>query len=152
MKLRCKLLIALALFAMAAAESASAQGFKWWQSQRFQQTLGLTAEQIARLEGLYQTAEPALRAEKQALDRLEEKLSKVIADPASDEAAVMAACEKVDAARNELSRSRTLMLFRMRRVLSDEQNLQMKQMHERDRSRGGRPRGDHPDSSGSFPR
>lgn len=126
-----------------AAEPAFAQGFKWWQLERFQKALVLSEEQITRLEGIYQTTEPMLRAQKTALDRREDKLSKVIADPKADEPAVLLATDRLDAARNELNRTRTLMLFRMRRVLTDEQNVKMKELHEhdrRDRDRDRKPR------------
>ena len=94
----------------------------------------MTAEQITRIEGIYQTTEPLLRAQKQAFDRREEKLSKTIADPKSDEPAVLQATDRLEAARTEISRTRTLMLFRIRRVLTDEQNVKMTAMHERDRN------------------
>ncbi len=45
----------------------------------------------------------------------------------------MQATDRLEAARNEMSRTRTLMLFRIRRVLSDEQHLKMNAMHEHDR-------------------
>ena len=111
---------------------ASAQG-RWWQSNRFKKELVLTEEQITRIEGIYQSALPLLRAQKEAFDRREEKLSKVIADPKSDEAAVVQASDRLEAARNEMGRTRTLMFFRIRRVLSDEQLLKLNAMHEHDR-------------------
>jgi Spy/CpxP family protein refolding chaperone len=111
---------------------ASAQG-RWWQSDRFKKELGLTQEQITRIEGIYQGALPLLRAQKEAFDRREEKLSKVIADPKSDEASVVQASDRLEAARNEMGRTRTLMFFRIRRVLSDEQLVKLNAMHEHDR-------------------
>ena len=133
----------LAIAVLAGPATAYSQSFKWWQSARFQNELDLSAEQIARLDAIFQTAEPSLRAQKSALDKLEHKLSKVIADSASDEAMVLQAAERVEGARAELSRTRTLQLFRMRRVLSDEQNTTMKEMHARDRrERERRPKGD----------
>jgi Spy/CpxP family protein refolding chaperone len=137
--------LALSLVVLGLPAQAMAQGFKWWQDERFQKELALTTEQITRLEGLFQTTEPTLRAQKDALERREEKLSKVIADPKSDEPAVLQSSERVEAARNELSKTRTLMLFRMRRILTDEQNVKMKQIHERDKAdRDKRPRGTPP--------
>jgi Spy/CpxP family protein refolding chaperone len=133
--------LALSLVLLALAGPVGAQGFKWWQNGRFQKELGLTDEQVARLEGIFQTTSPTMRAQKNALERLEDTLSKVIADPASDEAAVLQASDRVEAARGELSRTRTLMLYRMRRVLSNEQNEKMKQLHEKGVDRDGRPRG-----------
>jgi len=121
---------------MAFASPTFAQGFnfKWWQTERFKKELTLTPEQVTRIEGIYQTTEPMLRAQKQAIDRREEKLSKVIQDPKSDEAMLLQAIDRLEAARNELSRTRTLMLFRMRRVLSDEQNVKINAMHAKDRA------------------
>jgi Spy/CpxP family protein refolding chaperone len=126
--------LVLSLIVQAAATPAFAQGFKWWQTERFKKELALTTEQIARIEGVYQTTEPLVRAQKHAIDRHEEKLSKVIQDPKSDEAMLLQATDRLEAARNELSRTRTLMLFRIRRVLSDEQNIKINAMHARDRA------------------
>lgn len=125
--------LVLSVFVAGIPAPAAAQGFKWWQTERFQKELALTAEQITRIEGIYQSTEPLLRAQKQALDRREEKLSGVIADPKSDEAAVLQATDRLDLARNEMSRTRTLMLFRIRRVLNDDQLLKLNAMHEHDR-------------------
>lgn len=126
--------LALSLVVTFAATPALAQGFKWWQMERFQKELVLTTEQVARIEGIYQTTEPLLRAQKRAVDKYEEKLSKTITDPRSDEPMVLQAIDRLEAARSEVSRTRNLMLFRIRRVLSDEQNLKMRAMHEHDRS------------------
>lgn len=127
--------LVLSLIVQAAVTPVFAQGFKWWHSDRFQKELKLTAEQITRIEGIYQASEPLLRAQKQAVDRREEKLSKVIADPKSDEAAVVQATDRLELARNEMTRTRTLMLFRIRRVLDDVQLTKLNQMHDHDRSR-----------------
>lgn len=129
-----KLFICLVLSAIVLAVPyvASAQG-RWWQSERFQRELGLTQEQITRIDGIYQSATPLLRAQKQAFDRREDKLSKILADPKSDEAMVVQATDRLEAARNEMGRTRTLMIFRIRRVLTDEQHLKLNEMHEHDR-------------------
>jgi Spy/CpxP family protein refolding chaperone len=129
-----KLFICLMLSAIVLAipAVASAQG-RWWQSERFQKALGLTQEQITRIDGIYQATTPLLRAQKEAFDRREEKLSKVIADPKSDEAMVIHATDRLEGARNEMGRTRTLLIFRIRRVLTDEQHVKLNEMHEHDR-------------------
>ena len=124
--------LVLSAIVLAVPGVASAQG-KWWQSERFKKELALAPEQITRIEGIYQSTMPLLRAQKEAFDRREEKLSKVIADPKSDEAMVVQATDRLEAARNEMGRTRTLMFFRIRRVLSDEQHLKLNAMHEHDR-------------------
>jgi Spy/CpxP family protein refolding chaperone len=127
--------LVLSLIVGAAATPAFAQGFsfKWWQNDRFQKELTLTAEQITRIEGIFQAAEPMLRAQKDAVDRREERLSKLISDPKSTEAGVLQATDRLELSRNELTRTRTLMLFRIRRVLSDDQLLKLTAMHEHDK-------------------
>ena len=138
--------LGLSLIVQAAATPAFAQNFKWWQTERFQKELALTTEQITRIEGVYQATEPLLRAQKQAVDRREEKVSKIIQDPKSDEPMLLQAMDRLEAARSEVSRTRTLMLYRIRRVLTDEQNAKMKAMHDRDRAereRKGRSQDDN---------
>ena len=120
-----------------------AQGFKWWQSERFQRELALTADQSTRLEQVFQALQPLLQAQKAALDKHEAALSLVVADPKSEEAQVLMAVERVEAARGELARSRTLLTFRMRRILTTEQHVKMQAMHEqwsRDRRSRQTPR------------
>jgi Spy/CpxP family protein refolding chaperone len=126
--------LVLSLLVQASAQPAFAQGFKWWQTERFQKELKLAPEQITRIEGIFQSSEPLLRAQKEAVDRREEKLSKVISDPKSDEPAVIQATDRLELARNEMTRTRTLMLFRIRRVLNDEQLAKLNEMHAHDRS------------------
>jgi Spy/CpxP family protein refolding chaperone len=125
--------LVLSLIVQALASPAYAQNFKWWQAERFQKELKLTPEQITRIEGIFLASEPLLRAQKEAVDRREEKLSKVISDPKSDEPAVIQATDRLELARNEVTRTRTLMLFRIRRVLNDEQLVKLNVMHEHDR-------------------
>ncbi len=125
----CRLVCALAVCLLMVGP-ASAQGFKWWQSERFQRELALTADQSTRLEQVFQALQPLLQAQKVALDKHEAALSLVVADPKSEEAQVLMAVERVEAARGELARSRTLLTFRMRRILTTEQHVKMQAMHE----------------------
>jgi Spy/CpxP family protein refolding chaperone len=124
--------LVLSLLVQAVSTPAFAQSFKWWQTERFQKELKLTPEQITRIEGIFQASAPLMRAQKEAVDRREEKLSKVIADPKSDEPSVIQATDRLEMSRNELTRTRTLMLFRIRRVLNDEQLTKLNEMHEHD--------------------
>ena len=119
---------ALALVLVAVAAPAAAQG-KWWQTERFRQKLELTDDQVSRIEEVFQSAIPQLREQKKALDRLESQLSRLI-DTSADEAAVMREADRVEAARAELSKARTRMLLRMRRVLTAEQRVKLGALHE----------------------
>jgi len=122
--------------------AAAAQGFKWWQNDRFQQELALTSEQVDRLEEIFQALQPTLKAQKETLDKYETKLSKVVSDPRADEALVLQAVEKTEGARVELTKSRTLLTFRMGRILTSDQNVKLRALHEqwvRERRKGSSP-------------
>lgn len=119
---------------------AFGQGFKWWHSERFQRELALSADQTTKLEEVFQALQPLLLTQKATLDKHEAALSLVVADPKTDEAQVLVAVERVEAARSELARSRTLLTFRMRRILTTEQHVKMQAMHEQwSRERRSRP-------------
>lgn len=122
--------LALSLALLGWPGLAAAQGFKWWQNDKFKEELVLTTEQVARLEETFQALQPTLKTQKETLDHLEAKLSKVINDEHADEAMVLYALGRVETARGELSKSRTLMAFRMRRILTADQNVKMKALHE----------------------
>jgi Spy/CpxP family protein refolding chaperone len=130
------------LFGM--TSSASAQS-KWWSAERHRRELALTAEQSQRLEQIYQATVPKLRSAKKELDRQELQFSELMKrDSPPPENEVMAAIERLEAARSGLGRLRTLMLYQMRRVLTPEQRAKLEaehQQNERDhsRNRGGRP-------------
>lgn len=132
----------LALLVGAAPSPAEAQGFKWWQSEKFQKEMALSPDQISRLDAVFQSALPALRAQKRALDKLEDELSQMVADARVGEPELEAFAARVESSRAELSKTRTLQLYRMRRVLTAEQHQKMKALHEqweRDRPRGRQP-------------
>jgi Spy/CpxP family protein refolding chaperone len=120
----------LVLFVMLPA-AAGAQGFKWWQSDKFKTDLGLLPEQVTRLEEVYQGLRPTLTAGKEELDRLEARLSAVIAEGVAPEADVMKMVDQVEHSRAELAKSRTLMIYRMHQILTVDQRAKMNALHDR---------------------
>ena len=122
---------------------AAAQSFKWWQNERFQRELALSAEQITRLEDIYQGAGPAMRSQKATLERLQGDLSKLVSDGRADESTADELITRVETARADLGRTRGVMLYRMRRILTSDQNVKLKVLfaeHERDRHSRPKPR------------
>ena len=122
--------------------AAGAQGFKWWQSDKFKTDLGLAPDQVVRLEEVYQGLLPKLSAGKEDLDRLESGLSKLIAEGVAPEADVMKVVDQVERSRSELAKSRTLMIYRMHQILTPEQRAKMNAIHEKweqERRQGRRP-------------
>jgi Spy/CpxP family protein refolding chaperone len=127
------------------ALAAAAQGgppFKWWQSEEFRRELSLTSDQISRIEQIFQESLPALKAGKKDLDHLDRELSALISDSDASEAQVLRLIDQVEASRSALGRTRSLMLFRMHRVLTPEQRVKLTALHEkweRDRRHAGGP-------------
>jgi Spy/CpxP family protein refolding chaperone len=130
MSIRRVLVWCLVLFAMLPA-AAGAQGFKWWQSDKFKTDLGLLPDQVTRLEEVYQGLRPTLTAGKEELDRLEARLSAVIAEGVAPEADVMKMVDQVEHSRAELAKSRTLMIYRMHQILTVDQRAKMNALHDR---------------------
>jgi Spy/CpxP family protein refolding chaperone len=120
--------------AILATPDASAQGFKWWQSDTFVRELGLTTDQSTKIEAIFQATVPVLRRQKDALDRAEADFNQTI--EASDDAQVMAQVGVVEAARSELNKSRTMMLLRMRRVLTPDQRVKFVMLQQQTRNHG----------------
>ena len=111
--------LALAALVSVATLSAGQQGFKWWQSDRYKKELGLTAEQTRRMEEIFQKAMPQLKVQKSALDEAEAKFERLV--ERGEDAAVMEQINIVEAARAELNKGRTLMLYGMRKVMTRDQ-------------------------------
>jgi Spy/CpxP family protein refolding chaperone len=125
-------LLALVVGAMDPAPAAAGQGgkFKWWQSERFRQELGLTSDQTTRIEEVFQASWPELQAAKRDLDRLETELSRLIAEGTASEAKVLQQIDRVEASRSAMGRTRSLMLYRMHRLLSPDQRVKLKALYE----------------------
>ncbi len=116
-----------------AADDGRSGRTKWWQSERFRQELALSADQSARIEEIFQATLPSLITAKAELDRVEGVLSDLVADATVDEARIGQQIDRVEKARSELSKIRTLMLFRMHRILTPEQRVKLKALHEQDK-------------------
>jgi Spy/CpxP family protein refolding chaperone len=109
--------------------AAVAQGFKWWQSEKFQRELQLTTDQIGRIEEIFDAYLPDARSKKRELDRLEDELEQLI-DTSADENAVMSHADVVESVRSDLSKARTRMLVRIRQVLTADQRVRLAALHE----------------------
>lgn len=137
------IVLLLAAILTAGAGPAAAQGFKWWQDPKFQKEMGLTTDQISRLENVFQAAQPALRADERAVEKLEDELSKIFQEGKADEREFEQFAERVEAARANWRKNRTMMLFRLRCILTYDQHVKMKALFDQ-REKERRQKGDHP--------
>ena len=113
---------------------------RWWADEPERTELGITEQQSATIEQIWQNTFPRLKELRERLDQLEETMSQMIRDTA-DEAAVMAHVDKVESTRTEANKARVLMLYRMNRVLTPDQRVKLKALHDRRESarRGSAP-------------
>jgi Spy/CpxP family protein refolding chaperone len=122
-----------------AADGARPKSHKWWSAEESKTEFGLTPAQSRELEAIFQSFLPALKSSKQDIDRYQREVSRLLSEASASEAIVLQAIDRLEAAQSGLSRTRTLMLFRMYRVLSPEQRAKVKQFHERQAQESGAP-------------
>ncbi len=122
-------LAALVPFNPVAAYSPQAEkATKWWQSEKYQKQLVLTADQVRRIEEVFQKAMPKLKEKLTALAEAEAKFELLV--DKGDDGAIMDQVAVMEARRAELNTSRTLMLLDMMKVLSKDQWAKFRAMHQ----------------------
>jgi len=109
---------------------APARPFAWWKSEPFKKELGLTADQSARIDRIWETTRPELRQEWDELSKLEDKLSHLIQADA-DETVLTRQIDRVETARANASKTRSLMLVQMLKVLTPDQRTRFRAVHDR---------------------
>ena len=112
------------------ARDGQRPSFAWWKSEPFKKELGLTAEQSARIDKIWQAARLELRQEWDELSKLEAKLSRLIQNDA-DEAILSRQVDRVETARANANKTRSMMLLQMRKVLATEQRVRLDALHSR---------------------
>lgn len=108
-------------------------GPPWWKDDQFKRDLGLTSDQSAKIDSIFQTTLPLLRQGYDALDHGENKLSRLI-EMNAEEAIVTRQIDRVEATRSNLNKARTLMHLHMRQVLSPEQRVRFTALYQKRQS------------------
>ncbi len=124
------LLVALVVASAAAPLEADAQSrerHRWWQSEEVTALLDLSGEQAADLDRIYRRSLPKMHESYHRLNAEERTLSWMIANMQVEEIDITRQIDRVEAARSELSKTRTLMVFRMYRVLNPAQRAALKE-------------------------
>lgn len=144
-----RLLVALLLLAGPVvvdleAASQAQQPFFWWRSEEFRKELGLTVDQISRINKIFESTRPELRQEMDELSKYDSKFQKLI-ETSTDEALIARQIDRVETARANLNKTRALMIARMRLVLTADQRLRFKELYERRESQDQNRRSGSPD-------
>jgi Spy/CpxP family protein refolding chaperone len=118
------------------SESRDSHRSRWWSDPKRRAELGITDQQSAAIEQIWQKGAPGLREIWGKLQKLEETLATMTRDDNVHEKAVIAQIEVVEDTRAEGNKRRTAMLYRMMRRLTPDQRAKVKAMYEaRDQQR-----------------
>ena len=114
--------------------------WKFWQGDS-KTELGITNQQSLEIEAIFQSTRPRLEAAKDKIDKLEATLSQTIKDNTADLGTVAQQVDRLEAARADLYKTRTLMLYRMRGLLSADQRARLQAAWEAGRAKSNDPAG-----------
>ncbi len=110
--------------------SVSTQGYRWWQDDAIRHELELTVSQVDTLEALFVSTLADRRALRRELDRNDEYVERLLARGDVDDTVALEAITRLEATRARRNAARTIMLFRMYRILSAEQRRKLKRLTE----------------------
>ena len=111
---------------------------KWWFDEKYRAALGLSPQQVTRVDALFEEHAGVQRELWKTLQDAERAVSTLMATEAPQEPQVVAAIERTELLRYKINERRALLLFRIRQQLSLEQHRKLEKMHERHRSERGR--------------
>jgi Spy/CpxP family protein refolding chaperone len=100
----------------------------WWIEPQLRQQLAITDAQSKAVETIWQQSLPDLRKLRDQLVALDDQVSKMIQDGAP-EASVTALVEQTENLRAQAMKGRTLMLYRMYKVLTPDQRAKVMAMY-----------------------
>jgi Spy/CpxP family protein refolding chaperone len=112
----------------AGAASAGPSPGLWWKNDEFRKQLGLSDPQVQQIDKIYKDARGPQEGRMAELNRLEHELSVLIKknDPIEK---VTIKVDQVESMRAAMNKGRTLMLYEMRRVMTDSQRLRFDELH-----------------------
>ena len=100
----------------------------WWKAPETRAELGISDKQSKDIDDIFQETVPALRAAKDELDKLDDAVAKLIKEGTADIAVVARQVGQAEQARANLTTKRTVMLYRMHRLLTPEQRVKLDAM------------------------
>lgn len=114
----------------------------WWKDPKDMTEIGITAEQSEEIDQIFKAEIARMRPLRETIDTLEKSLDATIRENTADVAVFSRQVQKIESKRAELNAMRTVMLYRMRRVLNAEQNARFQAMVDRWEASRRRPDGD----------
>ena len=103
----------------------------WWKAPDTRAELGISDKQSKEIDDIFQATLPSLRAAKDELDKLDDALASLIKEGTADSSVVARQVGQAEQARANLTTKRTVMLYRMHRLLTPEQRIKLDAMFAR---------------------
>jgi Spy/CpxP family protein refolding chaperone len=103
----------------------------WWRVAETRAELGISDPQSKEIDQIFQATVPALRSAKDELDKLDQAVALTIKEGTADVGAVLRQVQQAEQARATLTTTRTVMFYRMHRVLRPDQRMKLNAMLER---------------------
>jgi Spy/CpxP family protein refolding chaperone len=103
----------------------------WWKVAETRAELGISDPQSKEIDRIFQATVPSLRTAKDELDKLDQAVSLTIKEGTADVNAVLRQVQQAEQARATLTTTRTVMFYRMHRVLTPDQRIKLNAMLER---------------------
>ena len=113
--------------------------WKWWINQEHRKELGITDQQSAQIDQIFETDFPPQRAKWREAEKLEATLSKVLKESVADVLTVQPMVERLERLQAERRAMRTVMLYRMNLVLTPEQRVKLEAFRKRREDSQRRP-------------
>jgi hypothetical protein len=104
--------------------------YPWWKDDKFRAEVGFSLAQAEEIDRIVMPTLEQMRPLRREVDQLDKDIEKMIAE-STDLIVFKQQVEKVEARRAELNKMRTLMLYRIRRVFTPEQNVKFRAAYER---------------------
>jgi Spy/CpxP family protein refolding chaperone len=103
----------------------------WWKNPRDMAEIGLTTAQSEQIDKIFRTEIEKMRPMRQLITELERGVDATSRANTTDIEAYARQVKQVEHKRAELNTARTVMLYRMRRVLNAEQNVKLQAFYDR---------------------
>jgi Spy/CpxP family protein refolding chaperone len=111
--------------------SSGHQRTAWWKDEKARTQIGFTAAQASEIDGIFKNYVEKARPLRDEVNALEKALSETMKANTADVSVVAQQVDRVENKRAELNKLRVVMLYRMHRVLTPEQNLRLQAYRDR---------------------
>jgi Spy/CpxP family protein refolding chaperone len=112
-------------------KSSGRPGTPWWKDESARAEIGFTAEQAAEIDRIFKAYIDKAKPLREEVNALEGALSATMKANMADVSVVEKQVDKVENKRAELNKLRVVMLYRMHRVLTPEQNARLQAYRDR---------------------